>query len=80
MSTSSAERFASRSATASRPLVAAPASPTRDEQRGQTAPPLPNTNKAKMIKKRGQEAKRQALYRMSGVDITQIDAIGVAVT
>ena len=49
----------------------------RDEQRGQTAPPLPNVNKAKMIKKRGQEAKRQALYRMSGVDITQIDAIGV---
>jgi transposase len=42
-----------------------------------TAPPLPNANKAKMIKKRGQEAKRQALYRMSGVDITQIDAIGV---
>jgi transposase len=30
-----------------------------------------------MIKKRGQEAKRQALYRISGVDITQIDAIGV---
>ena len=49
----------------------------RDEQRDQTAPPLPNTNKARMIKQRGQEAKRQALYRMSGVDITQIDAIGV---
>src|SRR6516164_802199 len=42
-----------------------------------TAPPLQNANKAKMIKKRGQEAKRQALYRMSGVDMTQIDAIGV---
>ena len=41
-----------------------------------TAPPLQNANKAKMIKKRGQEAKRQALYRMSGVDMTQIDAIG----
>jgi transposase len=49
----------------------------RDEQRDQTAPPLPNANKARMIKQRGQEAKRQALYRMSGVDITQIDAIGV---
>jgi transposase len=49
----------------------------REEQRGQIAPPLPNSNKAQMIKKRGQEAKRQALYRMSGVDITQIDAIGV---
>jgi transposase len=46
-------------------------------QRGQTAPPLNNANKTKAIKKRGQEAKRQALYRMSGVDITQIDAIGV---
>ena len=49
----------------------------RKEQRGQTAPPLQNANKAKAIKKRGQEPKRQALYRMSGVDITHIDAIGV---
>jgi hypothetical protein len=49
-------------------------------QRGQSAPPLNNANKAKAIKRRGQEAKRQGLYRMSGVDITQIDAIGVAVT
>src|SRR5664279_3983386 len=46
-------------------------------QQGQTAPPLHNANKAKAIKKRGQESKRQALYRMSGVDITQIDALGV---
>ena len=30
-----------------------------------------------MIRNRGQEEKRQALYRMSGVDVTQIDAIGV---
>lgn len=30
-----------------------------------------------MIRNRGQEQKRQALYRMSGVDVTQIDAIGV---
>src|ERR1017187_4993692 len=49
----------------------------REEQRGQTAPPLPNANKTKATKKRGQEPKRQALYRMSGVDATQIDAIGV---
>jgi hypothetical protein len=40
----------------------------RDEPRPQTAPPLKNPNKAKMIKQRGQEAKRQAFYRMSGVD------------
>jgi len=46
-------------------------------QRGQTAPQLNNANKTQAIKKRGQEAKRQALYRMSAVDITQIDAIGV---
>jgi transposase len=48
-----------------------------EEQRGQTAPPLPNANKAQMIKKRGQEPMRQALYRMSGVDATHIDAIAV---
>lgn len=47
------------------------------QRRGQTAPPPQNPTKARMIKRRGQEAKRQALYRMSGVDITQIDAIGV---
>jgi len=49
----------------------------REGQRGKNSPPLKNTNKARMIKKRGQEPKRQALYRMSGVDATQIDAIGV---
>lgn len=46
-------------------------------QSGQTAAPLSNGNKAKKIKSRGQEAKRQALFRMSGVDVTQIDAVGV---
>jgi hypothetical protein len=49
----------------------------REEHHETTAPPLPNANTAKKIKKRGQEAKRQTLYRISGVDITQIDAIGV---
>jgi transposase len=49
----------------------------QEEPHEPTAPPLQNGNKAKAIKKRGQEAKRQALYRMSGVDMTQIDAIGV---
>jgi len=44
---------------------------------GKDAPPLKNGNKARMIKNRGQGPKRQALYRMSGVDATQIDAIGV---
>ena len=49
----------------------------REEPHEPTAPPLQNASKARTIKKLGQEAKPQALYRMSGVDITQIDAIGV---
>jgi hypothetical protein len=49
----------------------------QEEQRGQTAPPLKNSNKAKAIEKRGEEEKRQALFRATGVDMTQIDAIGV---
>lgn len=49
----------------------------QEEKRGQTAPPSQNASKAKSIKNRGQEPKRQALYRVSGVDMTQIDAIGV---
>jgi transposase len=48
-----------------------------EQRRGTTAPPLHNANKARGIKRRGQEAMRQCLYRMSGVDATQIDAIGV---
>jgi transposase len=48
-----------------------------EQRRGTTAPPLSNANKARGIKRRGQEPMRQALYRMSGVDATQIDAIGV---
>lgn len=41
------------------------------------APPPRNPNKAKAIKKRGEDPLRQALYRMSGVDLTTIDAVGV---
>lgn len=48
-----------------------------EKHQGQSAPPPNNANKAKLIKNRGQEPLRQALYRMSGVDATQIDAIGV---
>jgi transposase len=47
------------------------------ECRGQAVPPLNNPQKAKLIQKRGEEPMRQALYRMSGVDLTGIDAIGV---
>jgi transposase len=45
--------------------------------RPQDAPPPPNPNKAKAIKRRGEDPLRQALYRLSGVDLTTIDAIGV---
>lgn len=40
------------------------------------APRSRNPQKAKAIKKRGEEPLRQALYRMSGVDLTTIDALG----
>ena len=38
---------------------------------------MKNPEKAKGIRKRGEEAMREALFRMSGVDMTTIDAIGV---
>jgi transposase len=49
----------------------------RDECRGQQPPTSNHPQKAKAIRKRGEEPLRQALYRMSGVDLTAIDAIGV---
>ena len=48
-----------------------------EEFREQPAPKVNNPQKAKAIQKRGQEPMREALYRMSGVDLTAIDAIGV---
>src|SRR5208337_1685332 len=50
---------------------------TPEERVGQAAPPLHNAHKANTIRKRGQEPRRQAWYGMSGVDVTQIDALGV---
>jgi transposase len=41
-------------------------------------PPPTNRAKAKGIKGRGEDPLRRALYRMSGVDLTTIDALGVA--
>lgn len=52
----------------------------REEFRGVKVPELNNANKAKLIRKRGQEPMRQALYRISGVDLTQVDGIGVETT
>ena len=49
------------------------------ENQGKPAPGLKNTNKAKMIRQRGEEPMRQALFRMSGVDLAAIDAVGVGV-
>src|SRR5205814_10649460 len=46
-------------------------------QTDDTPPPPTNVNKARMIQKRGEEPLRQALYRISGVDLTTIDALGV---
>jgi transposase len=49
----------------------------REDCHGQKAPKLNNQNKADAIARRGEEILRQALYRMTGVDLTAIDAIGV---
>jgi transposase len=49
----------------------------REDCHGQKAPELKNRNKAQAIARRGEEVLRQALYRMTGVDLTAIDAIGV---
>jgi transposase len=48
---------------------------TPPERRRGSAPAVKNVQKANAIKTRGQEQMRQALYRMSGVDVTQIDAV-----
>jgi transposase len=48
-----------------------------EELRDESPEPVKNPQKAKAIKKRGEEPMREALYRMSGVDLTTIDAIGV---
>ncbi len=49
----------------------------REEYRQQPPPKVKNPQKAQAIKQRGEEPMREALYRMSGVDLTSIDAIGV---
>lgn len=50
---------------------------TPPERRDAAAPKLQKRPKAKAIQKRGQEPRRQALYQMSGADLTQIDGVGV---
>jgi transposase len=50
---------------------------TPADRRDDEAPPPPQATKARAIKKRGEDPLRHALYRMSGVDLTAIDAVGV---
>lgn len=40
-------------------------------------PPLPNQGKMKAMRTRGELGKREELYRMTGVDLTAIDGVGV---
>jgi len=50
---------------------------TSVDQRDAQAPPPASATKARAIKSRGEDPLRHALYRMSGVDLTTIDAVGV---
>ena len=50
---------------------------TPADRRDVDAPPPPKATKAKAMKSRGHDPLRQALYRVSGVDLTCIDALGV---
>jgi len=48
-----------------------------DDDNDSPVPPPASKTKARDIAKRGQEPMRQALYRLSGIDLTTIDGIGV---
>lgn len=50
---------------------------TPEGRKDVAAPPLANREKRKTMKRREQEGKRQAQYRVMGVDLTTIDGIGV---
>lgn len=50
---------------------------SKEEFRDQPPPQVKNRQKEKSMRKRGEEPMREALYRISGVDVTSIDAIGV---
>ena len=57
--------------------LSTPAPMEREDCRGQEPPKLKNRQKAYAIKKHGEEPMHEALYRISGVDLVAIDAIGV---
>jgi transposase len=48
-----------------------------EQAQGRSAPPPRTKEKAKSIKRRGQEPARQGLFAMSGGDLTAIDGVGV---
>jgi len=50
---------------------------TPAERGGKLAPPLPNRERMKAMKRRGQESRRQTLFQMVGADLTTIDGMGV---
>jgi transposase len=48
------------------------------ERRSEDVPAHPKTNKQAMLSTRGQQRARQALWRVTGVDLTRIDGISAA--
>lgn len=49
----------------------------REDLRTQGVPAVRNAQKGKAIRKRGEDPMREALFRLSGADLTSIDALGV---
>jgi hypothetical protein len=49
---------------------------TPSGRQDQSAPPLPNRERMKAIKRRHQDERRQILFRRVGADLTTIDGIG----
>ena len=49
----------------------------KGDLKNQKVPELPNENKMRTLNRRGQQPMRETLYRISGVDLTCIDSIGV---
>jgi hypothetical protein len=47
------------------------------DRKDQSVPPHPNKRKEGAIRRKNEQARREALYRFSGVDLLRIDAIGI---
>jgi transposase len=58
-------------------ILARMAALEREGMKGREPPHLKNANKARCIRRRGEDDRRKALYQMTGVDLTAIDGIGV---